>query len=105
MKRCLEGLEGQVERFRLNRRDESQGRRQQCESHKCESHKREGWSRATEGIRGALSSSPNSNFTLSSDEKVVSIPMIRVSCGHDHVSEAADLVKLLIFIPIIDPYF
>ena len=33
MKRCLEGLEGQVERFRLNRRDESQGRRQQCESH------------------------------------------------------------------------
>ena len=33
MKWCLEGLGGQVERFRLNRRYASQGRRQQCENH------------------------------------------------------------------------
>lgn len=57
---CLEGLEGQVERFRLNRRDESQGRRQQCR--KSQGVKvTERMEQAT-GYSRALSSSPNSNF-------------------------------------------
>ena len=54
---------------------------------------------------GALSSSPNSHSQHSSDEKVIPIPMGRVSCGLDYVSEAVDFAGLFIFIPIIKPYF
>lgn len=54
---------------------------------------------------GALSRSPNSHSQRSPDERVLPIPMGRVSCGLDYVSEAVDFARLFIFIPIIKPYF
>lgn len=49
---------------------------------------------------GALSRSPNSRSQHSSDEKVIPVPMGRVSCGLDYVSEAADFARHFIFIPL-----
>lgn len=71
MKWCLEGLEGQMERFRLNRRDASQGRRQQCENH----NRRKDGAEEQRAFGERCQVPSNRNFMLSSAETVVSIPM------------------------------